>query len=148
MASLGDFFPDNLKNSMTERSVKTGSVISLFDREADKIKRHLIVGIDNGRILLASVRINSEINTNVYRTEFLKSFCYEVKADENNFLDHDSFIACDNIMEWKVENLQNIVAEDPQVLLGEVDEANLEVIKLIIGTSKTITPKQKKRYDL
>lgn len=148
MASLGDSFPDSFKNTMAEQSIKAGSVISLFDHVAGKIKRHLIIGVDNGRILSATVRINSEINTNVYRTEFLKSFCYEVKADDNEFLDHDSFIACDNIMEWRVEKLQDLIAKDPQIVLGEFDEADLEVVKIIIATSKTITPKQRKRYDL
>lgn len=148
MASLGDSFPDSFKDSMAERSIKDGSVISLFDPVAQKLKRHVIVGFDHGRILTATVRINSEINTNVYRTEYLQSFCYPVKSESVDFLDHDSFVACDNIMEWRVESLQDLVAKDPQIVLGEFDEADLEVVKIIVATSKTITPKQKKRYDL
>lgn len=51
MASLRDFFPEDFIKNKAEQDIDSGSVISIFDPQANKVKRHLIIGFDNDRIL-------------------------------------------------------------------------------------------------
>ena len=41
--SLGDFFPNELKNQFATEQLKVGAVIKAFSKEAGEVKRMIIV---------------------------------------------------------------------------------------------------------
>lgn len=155
MGSLGDAFPEKLKNvyaelkdTQAESQVECGSVIFLFDREANKHKFHVIVGFDGDKILAATVRINSEINENFYDTDERKSMCHPISPDVANFLDHDSYIPCDKVIEWDRNAVVALVKADPSVVLGVIPEDVLEIVQYKVSTATTISNRKKKKYNL
>ncbi|MGE4587875.1 MAG: hypothetical protein AB7D05_11085 [Mangrovibacterium sp.] len=148
MDSLGDAFPDSFKKSYAETSVTWGSVIALYDGEAEKLKYHVIVGFDDNKILAATVRINSEINRNFYNRPELVDLCHPISSDKIDFLDHDSFVACDKIIEWERQAIVDLVNNDPKVVLGQLEIGELEIIQYKISTAVTISAKRKKKYGL
>lgn len=148
MDSLGDAFPDSLKKSYAETSVICGSVIALYDGEAEKLKYHVIVGFDDDKIIAATVRINSEINRNFYNRPELVDLCHSISSDKIDFLDHDSFVACDKIIEWDRQAIVDLVNNDPKVVLGQLEIGELEIIQYKISTAVTISAKRKKKYGL
>lgn len=148
MASLGDSFPSNFKRAYSESSVACGTVILLDDIEAGKKKYHMIVGFDDDKMLVASVRINSEMNTNFYNRPELVELCHELSAEEIEFLDHDSLVACDKLSEWNKPVLVELINANPNYLLGRVALDTLEIIQYKISTAYTISPKIKKKFGL
>jgi hypothetical protein len=102
MSDLADFFPDSFKKDFTDRIFNLGSVIKIFDSEANKEKWHVIVGFDDNKIYTATVRINSAENPNVFRTSYLKTLCYHLSKANNNFLEWDSIVDCSKLVEWEV----------------------------------------------
>ena len=146
--SLADSFPESLRKEFSDRNVELGSVIKLYDQEADKEKWHILVGFNSDSISTVSVRINSEKNLNVFNTEFLRYLCHHIKKEKNNFLDHDSYVDCSKLIEWKTEKITSFVTVDPGVVIGRMEEIELDTIRSIIAGARTIEPKQKKKYGL
>ncbi len=148
MGSLGDAFPQKFKTDYAESRVQCGSVIFLRDDIADKDKIHVIVGFDRDKILAAAVRINTEINANIYRTDELKRLCHHISAEKAAYLHHDSFVSCKDIIEWNREVLVNLVESEPGIVFGVMDTKDLEIVQYLISTAKTISPKIKKKFGL
>lgn len=148
MGSLADAFPESIKNQYAESQIECGSVIFLHDPIAGKHKFHVIVGFDGERVLAATVRINSEINGNIYNTPEKRSMCHPVTPETLPFLDHNSFIPCDQIIEWDREPIVSLFKKDSSILKGVLSTDELEIVQLKIATAPTISNRTKRKYGL
>ena len=148
MGNLYDFFPDLLKQDFSERNLQVGSVLLIYDSVAKKDKFHIIVGFDHNKISTASVRINSEKNANVFRTSYLETLCVTIKNSNYDFLDHNSFVDCSKVVEWETKVLGNLLKDDPDILKGNLEEKDLDSIRSVLSTARTIEPKKRKKYGL
>ncbi len=148
MGSLADAFPDDIRNQYAESQIECGSVIFLRDPIAGKHKFHVIVGFDGERVLAATVRINSEINENIYNTPEKRSMCHPVSPDTLPFLDHDSFIPCDQIIEWNRKVIVSLIKSDSSIVLGVLPIDELEIVQLKIATAPTISLRTKRKFGL
>jgi hypothetical protein len=145
--SLADSFSEKFKEEFAERSVKTGSIIKIYDKEAKKEKWHLIVGMSTDKILLASVRINSELNVNCIPDKSRPYHTY-IKKEKNPFLAHDSYVDCSKLITYKRHDFVKWVEKNTQNLLGEMTEKELDTIKSIIADCPEIEPVNKKQFGL
>lgn len=148
MDALGDLIPKELRSKLAENVLILGSVISVYDEDADKIKRHIIIGFNDGKIATATVRINSKKNPNFYRKYYEQKLCYFIKAKGNDFLDWDSTVDCSDLIEWSTENLNEVLQQKSSQFMGQVQEKELDTIRSVIGDADTISPKKKKKYKL
>lgn len=148
MVNLADFFPDSIKQDFSDRNFQIGSVIKIYDEFAEKYKFHIIVGFDKTRISTASVRINSEKNKNVFRTDYLKTLCVTLKVDVYDFLNHDSIIDCTKVIEWETNRLKSLLSADPEIHKGNLSQKDVDNVRSILATAKTIEPKKRKKFGL
>lgn len=148
MTDLSDFFPQSYRDDFAERNVQKGAIIRVFvkDTKPPKIKRFIIVGFSNDKVLLGTVFINSEINPNIFKTEDLKSLHIPIDAKSHEFIDHDSFIDCSKIQERSYVEIKQLLSKDSECLKGIVSETTMKVISETISNAKTISAKQKRKF--
>lgn len=148
MGNLGDFFPDSFLEEFSDKNLTLGSVLKIYDPDAKKDKYHIIVGFNETEMITASVRINSEVNLNVFRTPYLKSLCHLIKKEKYSFLKHDSVVDCSNLKEWPNHVLKARLMSNPGSLEGNIEEREFDTIRSILSTARTIPPKKRKKYGL
>lgn len=150
MASLGDFFADNQKNAFAEQAVTIGSVVKVWLTwtTPPKEKRIIIVGTTATGDYLGVVLINSEINWNVNRNPDVIDFQYFLRAEDCEFLSHDSYADCLNLHEISRKQVVGEILDDLQKALGRVSDELFTEILTRVKTSPTMTQKARKRFGL
>lgn len=145
---LGDSFPDELRQLITEHSLGAGSVIRKFvlNTNPPKIKRFIILAISPSEISLASVFINSEININVFRTDELKKLQVPLEASERGYLDHDSYVDCSRLYEKDFKELKNYLDSNPNEHLGMISKNDLGTLIAKVRKANTISKSIKRKY--
>ncbi len=147
--SLGDFFPNELKNQFATEQLKVGAVIKAFSKEAGKVKRMIIVGIDEQNIYLSSVLINSKLSQIHLNNPTLYADILEFKPNENRkYLDHKSFIDCSEIHIEPIHKFKEAISNNPNAYLDCVSNSDLTLIRDTIKNSKNIKAHIKKRFGL
>ena len=128
--------------------LKIGTVLRFYvtDTIPPKVKRLIIVGIDNELVTTSTIFINSEINPNVFTSEELKRLQYKLEANKCAFLDHDSYADCSDVRERKCQDILNLFSKSPQVNLGQLESNDLIQIRLLIKSAKTISVRIKKKF--
>lgn len=146
--SLGDLFPDNIKNQFAERNIDIGNaiLIRLTDINVNYDKYIVIVGINNEELCVAYVIINTEINTNIAPTTYLKSLHLKIKCSSHTFLKHDSYINCSDLKEFQKQELIDFLIKNPERVVGNIDVTLLTKVYSTIKSATTILPILKKKY--
>ena len=131
-------------------NIKVGTVLRLHvkDTTPPKYKRFIIVGFSQDKLSLATVYINSEINTNINWSQEQQTLQLLFSSEGRPYLERDSYIDCSKLMFRDTEEIYSAVDENPNVVIGEL---SLEDLKYVMDTLKyapTIKGKYKKRYGL
>ena len=109
--SLGDFFPEDLKQKFAERNIDIGQSILIkvdnFNISYDKYI--VLIGFDKEHLDCGAVIINSEINENLFTTNDLKSLHVEIDVQNHSFLEYNSFINCSEIKAYPKQQLINLL---------------------------------------
>lgn len=148
--SLGDFFPQEDRESSAIRSIELGTVIrkTVSFPECDKIKFFVIIGICEDSISVASVFINTEVNENVNFSEYLKSLQYEITQIKYPFLTYNSFVDCSQIYVHNFEQLKEEITNSPEIICGLMEDGCFANIHYKCTQSKKINPYNKRKYGL
>jgi hypothetical protein len=144
---LADALPENLKQVFAERHINAGSVIKIYDRIAKKEKWHLIVGVSDNKILTASVRINSDLNTNCIPNS-LRTYHLYITKKENPFLDHDSYVDCSKLLIRDTKDFISCIKNNAGNLLGQMPAKKLDHIRATIAICPVIAQKHKAMFKL
>lgn len=150
MTDLSDLFPQSFRDDFAERNIQVGSVIRVFVRDTTppKIKRFIVIGFSNDKVLLGTVFINSEINQNVFNTEYLKGLNIPLDAQIYDFIDHDSFVDCSNIRERSVVEIKHLLSNDIECSKGVVSKETMKTILATLANASTIPPNKKKKFGI
>jgi hypothetical protein len=150
MTDLSDLFPQSFRDDFAERNVQVGSIIRVFvkDTTPPKIKRFIVIGFSDDKVLLGTVFINSEINPNIFRTSELRSLHVPLDAAIHDFIDHDCFVDCSSIKERSFEEIKQLLSNDPECLKGFAPETTMELIINTVKSAITISPSQKRKFGL
>jgi|TARA_B110000902_G_scaffold72382_1_gene85515 hypothetical protein len=114
--SLGDFFPDNLKNDFAKRNIDLGNtlLIKVPDFTITYDKYIVVVAKDDHEISIAYVVINSEVNLNVAYNSYLKSLHLKIDKKNHPFLKKDSFVNCSRLREFPNQTVVNFLIKKPR----------------------------------
>ncbi len=151
MPKLSELLSANSNSiDVTSHSVAPGDVFKVFDNRTTppKVKYHIVVGISEERILLGTVRINSNININVYQDQASQYRCIKMKAEKYDFLDHDSTIDCNHLLTHNLQDVKTYINSHPEVILGDITTEDLEDIKLRMLDAPTITEEDKEIFGI
>lgn len=146
-AYLSDFFPYKLKSEFTKNYIKIGQVFKVYSDVAKKTKYAIVVGISGDKISLATTLINSKINPNVNNTEDKINNHHLLSFSKYNFLTHDSFVDCNNLILLSMNKLtdDSFMQENNK---GELTDEDLEHILLKITKNPQIPISVKKKYNI
>lgn len=140
--------PDSLSDKLILSTIQPGVVIRFYDPDSSKEKRVIILGIDEESILASYVRINSEINFNVFRTTDQIDCQYKICSDSNEFLDHDSYVDCTNLCKCSLSDIVDYIKIRNEAILGAVKQNDLDSIITLVVQSETSVPSQLRMFGL
>ena len=148
--SLGESFPDALKKQFSENNLVAGAIIRAWvdNTTPPKIKRFIVIGVSQDKILLGVVYINSEINPNVFPTQELRDLHLKLTAGTRDYLTHDSYVDCSRIFQLERDSISRLLHDDPACHLGTIAKDDLQQIKKIIKGSRTVSVRVKKMFGL
>jgi hypothetical protein len=95
---------------------------------------------------IAGVIINTEINSNIFKTDDLRKLHLPILQQEHPFLKYDSFVDCSQLIKWKIEYIIEVISKKPEIVVGNVTDDLLKKIHLTITFADTITSKEKKNF--
>ena len=147
---LGDLFPKELREQLSNDNLKVGSVLRYYKTNTipPKLKRAVVVGFDNDKILFASVFINSEVNPNMFPTQRLRDLHLSFEAINRDYIDHDSFVDCSQIHVENVQTVKTLMIDDESVHIGDLSDADCEKVIETLKMAHTIPRAVKRRYGL
>lgn len=124
---------------------KVGDVISVYtDRSFDeKYKFAIVVAESKTNDNFLTVFINSK----QANSDYIKNYqpCFELN-ETRKYLKHRSYIDCYSPEEFLAIEIQNSIDKNPRNKLGEVSEADLNLIKHLIKGCPQITNALKRCY--
>ncbi len=146
--SLGDFFPDDLRDEFAQRNIDLGNaiLIKIPDFTVTYDKFIIVVAKDKDMVSLAYVVINSEANPNFAYNSYLKSLHLKIDKKNNSFLDKDSFVDCSKLREFPIQTVVDFLIKNPERAVGNVSQAMLKSIHITITTASTIEPFMKSKF--
>jgi hypothetical protein len=147
---LGDFFPEDLQNARFNDKIEVGSVLKYFveDTTPPKYKRMIVIGITDDKVTVATVYINSELNTNVFRNKRMQALQIPIKKENRAYLEHDSYVDCSFLHVKQIERLNEEFKNHKLESLGKTSKEDLDLITGTLIGASTISIKQKKDFGL
>lgn len=151
MPKLSELLAANSNSiDVTSYSIAPGDVFKVFDNRTTppKPKLHIVVGINEERVLLGTIRINTSLNVKVYRDQVSQYRCLKMKVDKYPFLDHNSTIDCNHIISHDLQTIRGYLVSHPDRLMGDIATEDLEEIKLRMLDAPTITEEDKEIFGI
>lgn len=148
--SIGSKLPYEHRKNLADVNFKIGSVFKFFDKIANKEKMLILVGIRFDKVTIVFVRINTEINSNIFPTVELKNEHLELLHDDEKrpFLRHTSFVDCSTFVIQKYEIVYSMLIDKPSIHLGHLCKEDLFDINEKISKSRLLSSSQKKEFGL
>lgn len=148
MGQLGSFLPEEYRKNLANENFKDGAVFKCYHPIAQKDKRFILVAHRYDKIQVATIFINSDINPNKFPSQKLKDLHLYFAVADRNYLEHDSFADCSQLIPFSAKDLFQKLIEDPTIHLGVLSEADHKLVRETIKKAFTIRPSQKKEFGL
>lgn len=142
---LGDLFPDVERQSFVERHLTPGRVLYLFCGFTNPPKDKLLVLLYSSLTPLLFV-INSRIHPFIQKHPELLKCQVVIRASDYDFLQHDSFIDCSQVIEdFDEAAIKEQALGDVSRVRGELStDTKLEIIRAV-QNAPTISKQNKTR---
>lgn len=145
MAPLGAHFPAELLRPRIEAALKPGCVIKLLVKFPQITKeKYLVLVADDDPEYLTFI-VNSDINPFIANKPHLLQCQVAIDAASHSFLDHDSHVACHDVLPMKREEVIKSLMENPAGIKGKVSPDVREQISAAVKFAKTIDKDKKNR---
>jgi hypothetical protein len=155
--SIGDHFPEALKEEYSRRALSIGSVVRcLVDDTIDgetglvkpKIKIWVVVGFDHASKQLASVYINTEIIPHILSKPALLGVQYLLRPDERELIDYDCHADCSRLSLKQTEKIQALLKENPEFVKGSLTKSELADVMSLLRATTNIPVRLKKQFKI
>jgi len=128
---------DLLKHTLSKGNVFIGKFNGI-----DHKKFFIVIGLSSGKIYFCSVFINSNIPKFIYSSEVLLNLQVNIKGSKYDFLKYDSFVSCNSLFKYDVNELVTWINEGICEYVGDIDPEDLENVTRTIIHSGLLTPKE------
>jgi len=144
--SLADFFPEEVREKFAQSKVDLGTnILVKVDTFVGEHPKFLII-VAKKDSEVATVVINSEINTNVNWNDYMKSQHVTVPlTGHEDFLEYDSFADCCKITQMPLNAVVEYIKNYPQKVFN-ISEDVCKKIVTTISLSRLIPLAEKKKY--
>ena len=155
MHGFVDFLDPFSKSKLIISQLSSGDVYKMHLGEEEQVKGKnpgdngrtkffIVLGKTTDGSIIGFTLINSHINENL--TPELKDNFYEIKPSAYSFLDHNSFVDCDQIKEIKADKFCSLFKKDTKQ--GEINDSDMKLIIEAVKASKVISKKTLKKFGL
>lgn len=145
MSPLGEHFPAELLRPRIEAALKPGCVIKLLVKFPQITKQKFLVLVADDDPEYLTFIVNSEINSFITNRPHLLQCQVAIDVASHDFLDHDSHIACHDVLPMKREEVIKSLMDDPSAIKGEVSVDVRGQIVAAVKFAKTIDNEKKNR---
>ena len=145
MAPLGEHFPAELLRPRIEAALKPGCVIKLLVKFPEITKQKFLVLVADDDPEYLTFIVNSEINPFIASRPHLLQCQVAIDVASHDFLDHDSHIACHEILPMKREDVIKTLMGDPSAIKGDVSPDVRAQIVFAVKFAKTLANEKKNR---
>jgi len=145
MAPLGAHLPAELLRPRIEAALQPGCVIKLLVKFPQVTKQKFLVLVADDDPEYLTFVVNSEINPFVSNKQHLLQCRVSIDVVNHNFLDHDSHIACHEVLPMKREEVIKCLMTDPTAIKGTVSPDVRNQIVAAVKFAKTIDKDKKSR---
>ena len=145
MSPLGQHFPAELLRPRIEAALKPGCVVKLLVKFPQITKEKFLVLVADDDPEYLTFIVNSEINSFITNRPHLLQCQVAIDVASHDFLDHDSHVACHEILPMKREDVIKTLMGDPSAIKGEVSPDVLNQIVAAVKFAKTIDQDKKNR---
>ena len=144
MGKLGDLFPKSEKQKYIGRQLQPGQVLYLFSGFTSPPKEKFLVLACPGTKPLLFV-INSKVHPFIANRPDLLRCQVKLSASDYDFLDHDSFINCGEVIDYfELKKVQEQVLADVGRIRGELNTVTKREIIRVVKGARTISKRHKK----
>lgn len=142
--NLGDFFPQADKEDYLNRRLKPGQVVYLFSRFTNPAKeKYLVIAYYGPRPLLFT--INSRIHPFIARRPELNKCQVKVRAADYDFLDHDSYIDCSQVIDvFDEDEIRQQLLGELSRIKGQLTQMTRREIIRVVQSARTISAHHKR----
>ena len=119
MAPLGEHFPAELLRPRIEAALKPGCVIRLLVKFPHVTKQKFLVLVADDDPVYLTFVVNSEINPFISNRPHLLQCQVLIDVANHKFLDHDSHIACNEVLPMKREEVIKSLIELPATIFKQ-----------------------------
>ena len=120
---------------LRELAIAPGAVFIGPWADIDHKKFLIVAGVSEDRILVCSVMINSEINQYIQKRPRMLSCQVELKSDDYDFLNHNSFANCAQPIKARFD----LFVVDDMKYCGRLNEVDLIQVQQRIIASGNLT---------
>lgn len=103
-------------------AIEVGTVFRFYFEEASKTKRSVVVAItSDNRKYVTLLLINSELTDFAKKNASIRSAQMPLAlATREHYLDHDSFLSCDNLFTRDLREMEQFLRKNPNCILGKM----------------------------
>jgi hypothetical protein len=140
---LGNLFPEDKKREYIDRNFQPGQILYLYCEFISPPKDKFLVLICDGGIPLLFI-INSNIGLYVADRPDLLNCQVQLNATDYDFLDHDSFINCGEVVNYfDRQAIYDQLLNDTGRIKGELNEATKNQMISVVKRARLISPRHK-----
>lgn len=144
MAKLGDSFPSELKDDSIESLLLPGQIIKLeveFVRTRKTKDKLLVLSVSEETSYLFC--INSEIPKFIQARKYLRKCQIEIKQAQYDFLDHNSYINCSEIIKIDLTDIKNQIKNDVSRIKERLNNKDIKQLIKVVDKADTLSKLEK-----
>jgi len=143
----GNGFGEGFKRDYAQQQLVPGRILYLYCRleTATKDKFMVLAAVEPSPLLLV---INSRIPRFIQGNPSLRACQVCLRASEYDFLDHDSYVNCTQVLDGiSLEAIVEQFADDVSRLKGELTAADRAQISAAVRRAPTVSPAHKQAVE-
>ncbi len=113
-----------------------------------KVKYFVVLGVTKDKVVFGFLLINSQINPNIFRDPLIRSWHIPIRAANDDFLTHYSYVDCTQFFEKDCAVLLETVKDMPRTVVGKLSDSDFEAVKRAFKATTTIATNDKRRFGL
>ena len=132
----------NFKSKLYLSTLKKGDVLLKNFPEADHPKYFIIVGMNETKMFVCSIFINSEIHPSLRNKPKQLGLQIPIQKAKNNFLKHDSYANCAYPIKLDGNQIASQINDGTCKTIGCIDSADLNKIQQVLISSGLLTDEE------
>jgi hypothetical protein len=121
----------------------SGAVLRLHSTDlkiSEKTKRFFVFAVAPEKQSIAKLYFDSNCPPLPYQIQF--------EPDNRQYLDRKSYLDCSEIYEDNYSRILNQLISNPKAHIGQMDNSDLELVKIQLKIATTIPPSMKQEYGI